>query len=142
MESTKQIETPSEIKIIAGVMFIVGLIIFIHSGCGLLGITPIPGPIEFKIMTKGLSIPDVVFGPLFVIASIGLWRMRMWAVFASLFAFGGRVSTDMSWIIPYAWFAKTGAITYDIIWDILGLGFLTFSVVSIILIWKNRSCFS
>ncbi|MBI4653173.1 hypothetical protein HY750_02885 [Candidatus Kuenenbacteria bacterium] len=107
----KQDKTPKEIKIIAGLMFVIGLIIFVHSGCGLLGIIPIPGPVEFRILTKGLSLPDVIFlGPLFIIASIGLWKMRMWAVFVSLFAFSGRISTDVSWHIPYKWFAKTGAI--------------------------------
>lgn len=135
-------KTPKGIKIIASLMFVIGLIIFVHSGCGLLGIIPIPGPIEFRILTKGLSLPDVIFiGPLFIIASIGLWKMKMWAIFTSLFAFGGRISTDMSWIISYPYFAKTGAITYAIIWDILGLGLLIFAIISIVYLWRNRKSF-
>jgi hypothetical protein len=136
-------KSPKGIKIIAGLMFVIGIIIFVHSGCGLLGIISIPGPVEFQITTKGLSFPDVIFiGPLFIIAGIGLWRMKMWAIFASLLAFGGRIATDVSWIIPYTWFAKTGSITYDIIWDILGLGFLIFAIISIIYFWRKRKCFS
>ncbi|MDI6752177.1 MAG: hypothetical protein QME07_04885 [bacterium] len=139
----EQIKTPKGIKIIAGLMFVIGLIIFVHSGCGLLGMISIPDPVEFKIITKGLGLPDVIFiGPLFIIASIGLWNMKMWGIFVCLLAFGGRISTDVSWIIPYAWFAKTGAITYDIIWDMLGLGLLIFAIISIVYLWRKRKCFS
>ncbi len=64
----EQHKTPNEIKIIASLMFIIGLIIFVHSGCGLLEIIPIPTTIEFKMLTGSLT--DVIFiGPLFIIAS-------------------------------------------------------------------------
>lgn len=136
-------KTPKGTKIIALLIFVIGLIIFVHSGCGVLGIIPIPGPMEFRILVKGIGLPDVIsIGPLFIIASIGLWKMRMWGIFACLLAFGGRISTDVSWIIPYAWFVKTGAITYDIIWDILGLVFLVFAIISIVYLWRNKRCFS
>ncbi|MEW6607788.1 MAG: hypothetical protein AB1414_10120 [bacterium] len=77
----EQIKAPKGIKIIAGLMFIIGLIMtFLQIGF-LTGAVPLEGSEGYKIASYASAIAEVIFiAPLFIVAGIGLWKIKEWIV--------------------------------------------------------------
>ncbi len=91
-----QNKIPKGIKIIDGLMFILGLIMLILQIGVLMGRVSFEGSEDYKIASYASAIAEVIFiAPLFIIASIGLWKMKEWGVFTTLTAFGTRISMDV-----------------------------------------------
>lgn len=140
----KQIKPPKGIKIIAGLMFLFGLVMMILSLGFLIGVVPFAfgGSQGYKIATCASVIAEIVFiAPLFIIAGIGLWKIREWGLFTALIAFGARVSMDVIWTPMDIMFAKIGDITHVVIWGIITICGVFFAIISIVYLWKNRRVF-
>ncbi|MFZ5985987.1 MAG: hypothetical protein ACOYWZ_02555 [Bacillota bacterium] len=138
----EQIKAPKGIKIIAGLMFIIGLIMtFLQIGF-LAGTVPLKGSESYKIVCYASAIAEATFiGPLFIIAGIGLWKIKEWGLFIALIAFGARISMDVIWTPMYIMFARDGATTYDVIWDIITICIVIFAIISIVYFWRNKKGF-
>lgn len=108
-----------------------------------MGVVPLEGSEGYKIASYASAIAGIFFiGPLFIIASVGLWKMKEWGIFTALIAFGARISMDVIWIPMYIMFARAGATTYGVIWDIITICIVIFSIISVVYLWRNRRCFS
>lgn len=140
----KQIKPPKGIKIIAGLMFLFGLIMMILSLGFFIGVVPFAFGVSqgYKIATCASAIAEIVFiAPLFIIAGIGLWKIKGWGLFITLIAFGARVSMDVIWTPMDVMFAKVGDITHTVIWGIITICVVFCAVISSVYLWKNRRVF-
>lgn len=141
----KQIKTPKGIKIIAGLMVAFGLIMMILQIGFFIGIVPFAKSSEgYNIAIRASAIAEIVYiGPLFIIASIGLWKMKTWGLFTALIAFGARISMDVIWTPMDIMFTNAGETTYAyaIIWGIITICIVIFAIISVAYLMINKSKF-
>ncbi len=143
----KQIKTLKGIKLIAGLMFVIGLIMIILQIGFFMGIVSFAfGYSEgYKIATCASAIAEIIFiGPLFIIAGIGLWKIKEWGLFTALIAFGARISMDVIWTPMDIMFTKAGVTTYAyaVIWGIITICAVILAILSVVYLWRNRRHFS
>lgn len=144
----KQTQTPKGIKIIAALMFILGWIMLIAQISFFMGVVPFEGSEGYMIAVVASVIAEIIFiAPLFILAGIGLWKIKEWGLFTALIAFGARVSMDIIWTPMDIMFVRAGAvmadaITYSIIWHTVTISMVTFAIISIVYLWRNRKYFS
>lgn len=141
----KQIKTPKGIKILAGLMLAFGLIMIIIPIGYFIGIVPLAKSSEsLNMATRASAIAEIVYiGPLFIIASVGLWKMKAWGLFTALIAFGARISMDVIWTPMDIMFANAGETShaYAVIWGIITICIVIFAIISVGHLMINKSKF-
>jgi hypothetical protein len=169
----EQIKTPKGIKIIAGLMFAMGFGIGLWClmtliTTSLMWTTPPVGPTSVTFdpsSSWAIYIDDTVnlifIAPLFIIDSIGLWRIKEWGLFLALIALTAKIFlevglfgkvlaefylADISGTLPEAaGIIVDGKLTLMnalCILPYLVIFWSIFCIISIVYLWKNRRYFS
>lgn len=144
----ERIKMPKGIKSIAGLMFAIGLIMMLLQIGFFMGVVPFEGSDGFMTAVSASAIAEIIFiAPLFILAGVGLWKIKEWGLFTALIAFGARISIDIIWTPMDIMFVGAGAvmasaITYSVIWHTITICMMTFAIISIVYLWRNRRCFS